>query len=580
MGAKQYLSAALALGFAAVGVSANYAPDVTNILESQSQTGVVFDGANDEFEPEAVVNKVSELESLSLPSYQGYENVYITAEDNGYVIYSDGQKLDSYSFNDDSGELLTVSVKDGILTFTNSKGEEVTDFYIGYEHIIYDVNGDIHTSSGVLKVTTDAPKEQSLEELSALMNEDTEAFKALDKYITSGELDTDKYSSADELVERINELYLSLDKYSGFIESLDDEDVKDKLSAAITELESMTVTVNTQKPVYDENSGGSPELNMNKLIILTSVANNALESKGISPDDEESDDDTPAVTSSVTTKKTTTTTKKKTTTTTTKKTTKKKTTTTTTAPQAPVQTQAPAPATTTTARPVVTVATTTAPSFTVTSFNKTIYALNDGVFYEQPSTSSTVRGSFTKYYNAACTGLTSNGFYRVVLDGYTLYAAKSDFSEDPQSTVITTKAPEIKKGNINKYTKEMLTYINKLRADNGVAPLEGIEILDSAADIRAKELRTLFDHVRPDTTKYKTVFAQVGLDYHNIGENITYGMNKTYSVADAFDNWKNSQGHLSNMLNPDFKYMAIGYYSYTDKDGNDFNYWEQLFYTP
>jgi hypothetical protein len=48
----------------------------------------------------------------------------------------------------------------------------------------------------------------------------------------------------------------------------------------------------------------------------------------------------------------------------------------------------------------------------------------------------------------------------------------------------------------------------------------------------------------------------------------------------AFDNWKNSQGHLNNMLNPDYKYMAIDCYSYTDDNGDDFTYWEQLFYTP
>ena len=348
------------------------------------------------------------------------------------------------------------------------------------------------------------------------------------------------------------------------------------------ELEEMTVSVNTQKPA----PGNGPQLNMNKLVILTSVLNNSLEAKGISADDPEDNNDSdgqsgqdeqPDTTTKNTTKSTTSTTKKKTTTTT-KKTTKRTTTTTTAAPVVTQQT-AP-PATTKAPAPVVTVTTTTAPSFTVTSYNKTIYALKDSTFYEQPSTSSTVRGSCTKYYNASCTGETSNGFYRVVINGYTLYTPKSDFSEDAQSTVITTPAPKINPGNINKYTKEMLGYINELRAANGVSALEGYEVLDNAADVRAKELKTLFDHTRPDTTKYTTVFDQLKMNYHNVGENITYGMNSTYKVKDAFENWKNSPNHYKNMVNPDFKYMAIGYYSYTDGDGNDFNYWEQLFYTP
>ena len=587
MQGKQYFCAALAAAFAAVGVSANYMPDISHILESHS--GVVFDGEAEEFTPEAVVNRIYELKSIPLPAYDGVGDAYITAENNGYAIYSGGQRVDRYSFTDDSGQLLTASVDNGKLSFTNALGEPVTDFYMHYEHIVFDVNGDLHTSSGILKVMTDAPEEQSIEQLAAFIEEDTQAFKALDNYIYTGELDEALYSSPEELVGFINDTYLKLDSYSGFIATLSDEELKEKLSAVVSELESMTVTVNTDS-LGDKGGEGDSPLNMNKLIILSSVLDNALKADGIEPDPSPDDSSTPqdgsgretaSSTAASTTKQTsgtkakTTTTAKKTTTTT-KKTTKKTTTTT----AAPVQTQAPAPATTAAPRPVVTVATTTAPSYTVTEYSKKIYALHDSTFYELPSTSSTNRGSCTKYYNATCTGETSNGFYRVVVDGYTLYALKSDFSEDPQTTVVTTKAPTIKTGKLNKYTKEMLGYINDLRASYGVSPLEGIEILDSAADIRAKELKTLFDHVRPDTTEYKTVFAQVGLNYHSIGENITYGMNKTYTVKDAFENWKASQGHLSNMVNPDFKYMAIGCYSFTDSEGNDFNYWEQLFYTP
>ena len=583
MQGKQYFCAALAAAFAAVGVSANYMPDISHILESHS--GVVFDGEAEEFTPEAVVNRIYELKSIPLPAYDGVGDAYITAENNGYAIYSGGQRVDRYSFTDDSGQLLTASVDNGKLSFTNALGEPVTDFYMHYEHIVFDVNGDLHTSSGILKVMTDAPEEQSIEQLAAFIEEDTQAFKALDNYIYTGELDEALYSSPEELVGFINDTYLKLDSYSGFIATLSDEELKEKLSAVVSELESMTVTVNTDS-LGDKGGEGDSPLNMNKLIILSRVLDNALKADGIEPDPSPDDSSTPqdgsgretaSSTAASTTKQTsgtkakTTTTAKKTTTTT-KKTTKKTTTTT----AAPVQTQAPAPATTAAPRPVVTVATTTAPSYTVTEYSKKIYALHDSTFYELPSTSSTNRGSCTKNYEATCTGETSNGFYRVVVKGYTLYALKSDFSDHKQEE--TTKVPA--KGTLNKYTTEMLGYINDLRASYGVSPLEGIEILDSAADIRAKELKTLFDHVRPDTTEYKTVFAQVGLNYHSIGENITYGMNKTYTVKDAFENWKASQGHLSNMVNPDFKYMAIGCYSFTDSEGNDFNYWEQLFYTP
>ena len=585
MGAKQFFTMGLAVCFAAVGVSANYMPDITHILDKQS--GVVFEDAKDEYVPEAVVNRVAELDRIALPAYNGQEGAVIFAENNGYILRQGDNEISSYTFVTDDGEELTAATENGTLTFTNSYGAAVTNFDINYEHIVYDTYGDIHTPNGVLRRTSERPQEQSVEELVSLINKDTECFKALDEYISGGSL-PDDYSTPNELVDEINALYLEIDGYMGYVNSYEDDEIKDKLKAVIEQLEEMTVTVNTSSPTQ----GGDVELNMNKLIILDSVLTNSLEQKGISVsqsgDDSSSPDDDDSDETTATTKKTTTTTKKKATTTTTKKTTKKKKTTTTTTAQqtqpqqTQVQTQAQtqAPATTTTQRPVVTVTTTTQPRYTVSEFSKTIYALNDGVFYEQPALTSTVRGNFQKYYNAACTGLTSNGYYRILIDGYTLYAPKSDFSEDPNTTVITTKAPTIKTGSINKYTKEMLTYINALRKEHGVAPLEGLELLDTAADIRAKELKTLFDHNRPDTSKYKTVYDQVGLSWHSIAENITYAMNTTYKVEDAFNNWKNSQGHLNNMLNPDFKYMAIGYYSYTDKSGNDFNYWEQLFYTP
>ena len=581
MGAKQVFTAGLALCFAAVGVSANYMPDITHIFEQQS--GVVFDGANDEYAPEAVVNRVAELDRVALPAYEGRSGVCIYAQDNGFVLKDGDEQLDSYTFTDDTGELITASADGGNLVFANSSGVPITDFYINYEHIIYDTNGDIHTPSGILRRITEMPKEQTIEELTELIGKDTESFKSYVSVI-SGEDSADGLT-AEDLVADINSYYLEIDKYAGFVSSYGDEEIKEKLTAVTAQIEEMTAVVNTASA-----SGGdvAEQLNMNKLIILTSVLNNTLEQKGVVTAAAGGDDDEPAVTDKSSGgeggKATSKTTKKKTTTTTTKKTTKKKTT--TTADEQPQQTQAQtqqqtqAPATTTARRPVVTVTTTTAPRFTVKEYSKTIYAIKAGSFYEQPDLTSTVRGSFEKYYNAACTGETSNGYYRILINGYTLYAPKSDYSEDPNSTIITTTAPKIKTGNINKYTKEMLTYINALRKEHGIDPLEGYEVLDNAADIRAKELKTLFDHTRPDGTGYKTVYDKVKLKWSRIAENITYGMNKTYTVADAFDNWKNSQGHLNNMLNPDYKYMAIGYYSYTDKDGNDYNYWEQLFYTP
>ena len=583
MQAKKYLSAALALGFAAVGVSGNYLPDITHILNDPS--GTIYDGTSDSYAPEAVVNRMSELTCIALPSDNGAEKVMILSQNNGYILRQGTEMIESYTFAEADGELITATVTDGTLTFTNSAGIPVTEFYIGDEHIIYDTNGDIHTPDGILRRNTEAPEEQSVEQLVTLINDDITCFKALDGYISGEGLDEHTYGTPDELVAQINTNYLDIDKYSGYVSSYSNDDIKEKLTAVITQLEDMTAAVNTQTPA----PGSGIELNMNKLIILNSVLANSLEEKGISVSDtdEGGNDGEPAVTtasSKTTTTKKSTTTKKKTTTTT-KKTTKKKTTTTTAAQtqppatqQQPQQTQAPA--TTTKQRSVATVATTTVPKFTVKEYSKKVYALKAGVAYDQPDLTSHQRATFTQYYAATCTGETSNGYYRLLIDNYTVYAPMADFSDDPNSTVITSATQKIKTGNINKYTTDMLKLINALRKEYGVSALKGYESLDKAAELRAVELKTLFSHDRPDGTGYKTIFAQQGLNYHRIGENITKGKNSTYTVAEAFDNWKNSQGHLDNMLNPDFEYVAIGYASYTDEKGNDVNCWEMLLYTP
>ncbi|MCR5816328.1 MAG: hypothetical protein K6F91_05570, partial [Ruminococcus sp.] len=404
MGAKQFFTMGLAVCFAAVSVSANYMPDITHILDKQS--GVVFEDAKDEYVPEAVVNRVAELDRIALPAYNGQEGAVIFAENNGYILRQGDNEVSSYTFVTDDGEELTAATENGTLTFTNSYGAAVTNFDINYEHIVYDTYGDIHTPNGVLRRTSERPQEQSVEELVSLINKDTECFKALDEYISGGSL-PDDYSTPNELVDEINALYLEIDGYMGYVNNYEDDEIKDKLKAVIEQLEEMTVTVNTSSPTQ----GGDVELNMNKLIILDSVLTNSLEQKGIttspsSGDDNSSPDDDNDSDKTTTTTGKTTTTKKKTTTTTTKKTTKKKKTTTAEQQTQPQQTQAQtqAPATTTTQRPVVTVTTTTQPRYTVSEFSKTIYALNDGVFYEQPDLTSTVRGNFQKYYNAACTG--------------------------------------------------------------------------------------------------------------------------------------------------------------------------------
>lgn len=114
----------------------------------------------------------------------------------------------------------------------------------------------------------------------------------------------------------------------------------------------------------------------------------------------------------------------------------------------------------------------------------------------------------------------------------------------------------------NSYEYQVLDLINEERSKIGVTPLKMDKELFDAAKLRTNELKIKFSHTRPDGSSCFTVSSKVR------GENIAYGQSTPQSVMNT---WMNSEGHRSNILNPDFKSVGIGYVK-----GNP-SYWVQLF---
>lgn len=126
--------------------------------------------------------------------------------------------------------------------------------------------------------------------------------------------------------------------------------------------------------------------------------------------------------------------------------------------------------------------------------------------------------------------------------------------------------------------RELVKLVNKLRADNGVAPLEISEVNRKETMIRASEMAEYGDirvngvpHARPDGSSWVTAFKE-GIAN---GENmllfpVIYSRGKinigfTEEGADAselaetcFEIWYNSPGHKENMLRSTFKTMSLG----------------------
>lgn len=132
--------------------------------------------------------------------------------------------------------------------------------------------------------------------------------------------------------------------------------------------------------------------------------------------------------------------------------------------------------------------------------------------------------------------------------------------------------------NLSAETSEMLGYVNEVRKQYGLRELDGLELLDSAADVRANELLENYSHDRPDGNSYITAIEETDLpEWRAAAENIAYGMNSMTTVKEAFDAWMDSPPHRENILNPDVRYMACA--KATKSDNGEYTYWEQLFYS-
>lgn len=119
---------------------------------------------------------------------------------------------------------------------------------------------------------------------------------------------------------------------------------------------------------------------------------------------------------------------------------------------------------------------------------------------------------------------------------------------------------------------DVLKLVNEERAKENLAPLGMFESIQKAADVRAKELFSLFSHSRPNGDSCFSVLYEKKIPYNTAGENIAAGQRNAASVVSS---WMNSPGHRANILSPYFSHIGIGYD--VKKDDLFGTYWVQLF---
>lgn len=164
-------------------------------------------------------------------------------------------------------------------------------------------------------------------------------------------------------------------------------------------------------------------------------------------------------------------------------------------------------------------------------------------------------------------------------------------NEKPTTPEETPQKPEVVSPSsqmISVIKNEFLKLVNDERSKYGFQKLSSNEVLNQAADVRAKECFDVFSHTRPNGSSYSSLFddGEFEYDYCSLAENLTITTNfgdkyvteeNIFTGTDEqlkevakilFNNFKNSQSHLTTMLSNDFEDIGIGISTSADKKTN------------
>lgn len=117
------------------------------------------------------------------------------------------------------------------------------------------------------------------------------------------------------------------------------------------------------------------------------------------------------------------------------------------------------------------------------------------------------------------------------------------------------------------FASEVVTLVNKERANAGLKPLTVHAKLTTVAVDKAKDMsdNNYFSHTSPTHGSPFDMMKAYGISFGYAGENIAKGQRTPQEVMNS---WMNSQGHRENILSPNFTMIGVGYYN---------GYWVQEF---
>lgn len=149
---------------------------------------------------------------------------------------------------------------------------------------------------------------------------------------------------------------------------------------------------------------------------------------------------------------------------------------------------------------------------------------------------------------------------------------KPNPTPDPDPEPDPEPEPEPTTSYNREFADRVIELVNIERAKEGLKPLKKDDTLNGLSDIRAKETVTLFDHKRPNGTKWSTILKENNVSYTYAAENIASGYSTPEDVVNA---WMNSEGHRASIMS--VTYEKIGVSCYIDNNSKYKYYWDQLF---
>ena len=205
--------------------------------------------------------------------------------------------------------------------------------------------------------------------------------------------------------------------------------------------------------------------------------------------------------------------------------------------------------------------------------------------------------SFKHYGDAVnVTAITDTGYYKLD-DGTYIHSDYLTDTKPAETTTAATSAPtpsttpaqsnmQISSADItdepvncSAEEAEVFRIVNELRVSYGLTPYKWDANAYKAAKKRCDEAFDVFSHLRPDGTKFYTVYGinsegDKNTVFKNVGENLGSGQPTAQKVVDSW--MASTAGHRENILNPDIENMAVAFGTYND----DFKYyWVQEFTT-